>query len=107
MTLLSISGGIDERFVVETRNIDASTASDLGLKLKQRIRDSKTLAIDVSRVEFIDSAGLGMLCQIVDLAIPAQVSLVGVSRRLAKGLARVPRLRDLHEAPAATTIRSA
>lgn len=107
MKTVLIEPGLDGRFLVTSRNFDASVAAELRVLLLARLEHAPTLLIDLSNVEFMDTAGLGAIASVADKARPGQLLLVGVTDRLARILARAPRLAALCDASATVSVRSA
>lgn len=86
--------------------LDAAMADRFREGLIAVLRESGALAVDLSRVRFIDTAGLGALCALTR-AGRGKVRLVGVSPRLARGLERAPSLAPACRSPAGADSSSA
>lgn len=82
-------------------DVDHHTAKPMREKIDRRLFESKphTLVIDFSKVEFMDSSGLGLILGRVEkaAALNAEVILTGVSPRLMKliSLSGIERVRHL------------
>ena len=82
-------------------DVDHHTAKPMREKIDRRLFVSKpnTLVIDFSKVEFMDSSGLGLILGRVEkaTALNAEVILTGASPRIMKliGLAGLERVRHL------------
>ncbi len=85
-------------FRVEQDSIDATTAWDLRPTLIQALSDAPELTVDLSRVTFIDSTGLGMLVGVLKDAREMQgdLRLVNAGREVRR-LLQVTGLEALFE----------
>jgi stage II sporulation protein AA (anti-sigma F factor antagonist) len=82
-------------------DVDHHTAKPMREKIDRRLFELKphTLVIDFSKVEFMDSSGLGLILGRVEkaTALNAEVRLIGASPRIMKliSLAGIERVRHL------------
>jgi len=72
-------------------NFDASLAREFLRAIATFDGEWPPIIVDLSTVEFIDTSGLSALCNLARNEGTRPVYLAGVSGRLARGLARVPR----------------
>ncbi len=106
MTLRSVGVATEPRYRAGVRNFDAAAAQIARPTLMALAIESHRLVVDLTGVEFIDSAGLSLLCAVADrAATPPQI--IGVSPRLERFLARVPRLVALAGHDTRSSVRSA
>jgi|GEM_PF-4735612 len=87
---------------IQGRNLDAAAVSTFSRVLGEASVDTKSLVVDLSSVEFVDSSGLGLVCGLKSR--PGGMGLAGVSMRVAMCLSRLPssRLPDCY-----TTVQEA
>ncbi|MFO0950088.1 MAG: STAS domain-containing protein [Isosphaeraceae bacterium] len=78
--------------VADGENLDAAAVARLREALLAAVAGPTPVVLDLSRVRFIDSSGLGLLVAAAMAARPGFLEFTGVSRRLEPGLARAPAL---------------
>lgn len=84
--------------------LDTSIADRFCLEIQQLLNEDLPVVLDMSKVQFADTSGLGAICTLARKAKPGVLYMGSVSGRMEKILARVasenlPKRWKMHESP--------